>query len=169
MGIFSKKQKNKNDRRKFSGRNTSLLRIECPALTLSAALMRKQPLNSNFIANSPFHHLQQSFDRTNILRNAQRYRGGGLEFKEGGYKRKGISQKQRMDIFSKKQKNKKVNNALSIVELEQNIYKKLILKPTRGKHFFSFTTCVTPFCYFGLFGLRLELSLELHLKYFPTL
>ena len=39
-----------------------------------------------------------------------------------------------MNIFSKKQKNKELNNVLFGVKLEPNIYKRLILRPARGEH-----------------------------------
>ena len=48
----------------------------------------------------------------------------------------------RRDIFSKKEKNNKVNSALSSAEHEQIIYKKLILEPARGEHFFSHSLLV---------------------------
>ena len=38
-------------------RDTSYLHIECSTLTISAALMWKWHLNSNFMAYSPFYHL----------------------------------------------------------------------------------------------------------------
>ena len=64
-----------------------------------------------------------------------------------------------------------MNSALSGVELKQDIYiyKKLILKPTRGELFFSFSTYVIPLYYSRLFGIRLKPYLELNLIYFPTL
>jgi len=62
-----------------------------------------------------------------------------------------------------------VSSALSGVELKLYIKKKLILEPARGELFFSFSTCVIPLYYSGLFGLRLKPRLELHLKYFPNL
>ena len=58
----------KDGGRKFPEGYTFPLRIKCPTPTLSAALMWKWPLNSNFTVSSPFHHLQQSFDGTSILR-----------------------------------------------------------------------------------------------------
>ena len=83
---------------KLLERDTSYLRIECSTLTISAALMWKWHLNSNFMACSPFYHLQQSFDGTSILRNALRHTGEEVGCKEEGYKRKRASQKQRGDF-----------------------------------------------------------------------
>ena len=84
---------------KFLERDTSYLRIECPTPIILAALIWKWHLKSNFIACSPFYHLQQSFDGTSILRDALRHTGGEIGCKEEGYKRKRASQKQRGDFY----------------------------------------------------------------------
>ena len=71
-------------RRGWDGRGSFLkgyifpLRIECSAITLLAALMRKWPLNSSFTASNPFYHLQQHYDVTSILRKALRHTSAGL-------------------------------------------------------------------------------------------
>ena len=66
-----------------------LLRIECPTTTLLAALMWKWHLNSDFIARSPFYHLQKIFDGTSIWGIAMRHIGGGLGWKKERYIRVG--------------------------------------------------------------------------------
>ena len=56
-------------------------------------------MNSSFIASSPFYHLQQSFDRTNVLRKALKHRGGGLGCKEEAYIKEGNLPVKRIDII----------------------------------------------------------------------
>ena len=57
-------------------------------------LVIKWLLNSIFTANNPFHHLQQSVDGTNVLRNAWRHTDGGLGYEEDEYKRKWVPRKE---------------------------------------------------------------------------
>ena len=77
-------------------------------------------MNNNFTTSSPFQHLQHSSDGTGILRNTWRHTNEGLGCKERGYKRKRVSQKKGEHFFYEIE-NKKVNSALSGIELKQYI------------------------------------------------
>ena len=56
-------------------------------------LLMKWLLNSILTTSNPFHHLQQSVNGTNVLRNAWRHTDEGLGYEEDEYKRKWVPQK----------------------------------------------------------------------------
>ena len=64
---------------------TFYLRIECSVTTLSAALMKKWPLNSVFTTSNPFFHLQQNLNGTGIQGRVLGRTSGGPGCQEWGY------------------------------------------------------------------------------------
>ena len=119
----------------FLERYVSPLRIECPATTLSVALMRKRHLNSDFTANNPFYHLQLNFNGTSVLRKSLKCTGGGLGCKEEGYIREGNLPNMGGWTFFFPRRSSVVNSARYCVKSSIFVCKKPILGQTRGWHY----------------------------------
>ena len=83
------------------------LHIQCFALTVLAAFMRKRRLNNDSTAYNSLYHLQKGPDRTNIQIIPLRRTNGELRCNGNDYIRKGTPLETTMDILQTKRERTK--------------------------------------------------------------
>ena len=135
-------------------------RIECFVANLSVALMKKWPLNSIFIANNPFYHLQQSLYETSIKGRVLGHTRGKPRCKERGYIRR---KKPYTGETSEKERERERNS----VQIEKNLRRTYIRTIPRQDLRRVFFSCVTVSSLTVICTISLKLNEQLYFDCLP--